>query len=138
MLECQNLLELEKRLARSETPGEGDIKKKNNLMFILVMFELLSDILHWDYVCHSAIPWKIGVSEQFPVLVWSPTPPPTHIPYSSNTIIPHPSNAKKNKVIQERQFCMIEKQVWLFGENVTKLWARAWQWKFLRLSQTLT
>ena len=27
MLECQNLLELEKRLARSETPGEGDIKK---------------------------------------------------------------------------------------------------------------
>ena len=25
MLECQNLLELEKRLARSETPGEGDI-----------------------------------------------------------------------------------------------------------------
>ena len=49
-------------------------KKKNNLMFILVMFELLSDILHWDYVCHSAIPWKIGVSEQFPVLVWSPPP----------------------------------------------------------------
>ena len=75
MLECQNLLELEKRLARSETPGEGDIKKKNNLMFILVIFEFLSDILHWDYVCHSAIPWKIGVSEQFPVLVWSPTPP---------------------------------------------------------------
>ena len=28
MLECQNLLELEKRLARSETLGEGDIKKK--------------------------------------------------------------------------------------------------------------
>ena len=41
--------------------------------------------------------------------------------------------------ILERKFCMIEKQVWLFGgENVTKLWARAWQWKFLRLSQTLT
>ena len=50
-------------------------KRKINLMFILVMFELLSDILHWDYVCHSAIPWKIGVSEQFPVLVWSPPRP---------------------------------------------------------------
>ena len=30
MLECQNLLELEKRLARSETPGEGDIIFKKN------------------------------------------------------------------------------------------------------------
>ena len=96
-------------------------------------------------LCHSAIPWKIGVSEQFPVLVWSPPPHPHPLleqhynPTSLQCIAMKIRTKWLIDKIQEQKFCMIEKQVWLFGgENVTKLWARAWQWKFLRLSQTLT
>ena len=68
------------------------IKKKNKLMFILEMFDLLSDILHWDYVS-AILPFHGKLVCQSNFLYWSGVPPHTHIPFSSNTIIPHPYNA---------------------------------------------